>query len=237
MQQQNRPNDSLTVIQSCDVAVLAKFGREGCPPCLCVQPVLEKLLLDFAGDLRVIEVDTRDPGNQSLVDTYTYGRVPQFHIFIDGAVVASKQGFESYDDFRGWLDGALRAAGRPVPEETAKETEFREIAVELWRQYEAVPSKLDPGAVADYSDTIQKANDDRTAERVTSDEYAALCRQAVSAYGQRMKPHESALHQAYDAYTVGLRMAVEHYLNKTSDSQRVASAASVCDIGDPHCRS
>lgn len=77
--------------------VLADFGRGSCVPCKMMQPILEKLAVDFAGKATVLILDIREYG--ALSQKYGITLIPT-QIFFDanGEEVFRHQGFMPEQD-------------------------------------------------------------------------------------------------------------------------------------------
>lgn len=73
--------------------VLVDFWAPWCGPCQMMAPVLEALAKKFEGKLKVVKVDTEQPENQMLAETYQISSIPNMKLFKKGSVAQDFIGY------------------------------------------------------------------------------------------------------------------------------------------------
>ena len=92
------------VLQS-DKPVLVDFWAEWCGPCHAVAPVLDKIVEEQAGELRLVKVNIDE--EQELANRYGVMSIPTMILFRDGEPAAATVGAMP----KGALERALGLAG------------------------------------------------------------------------------------------------------------------------------
>jgi thioredoxin 1 len=77
------------VLQS-DKPVIVDFWAEWCGPCHAVSPVLDKIVEERNGDLRLVKVNIDE--EQELAQRYGVASIPTMILFRDGAPAAAAIG-------------------------------------------------------------------------------------------------------------------------------------------------
>jgi thioredoxin 1 len=91
--------------------VAVDFTAEWCPPCRMMEPIIEQVALDYAGSIRVLQMDT-DANPATMVKLGVLG-LPTLLVFRDGAIVDRIVGTISPKALRERLDAAY-GGGRRV---------------------------------------------------------------------------------------------------------------------------
>lgn len=93
------------IIASNDMPVLVDFWAEWCGPCRMVAPILEKLAKEFAGQVRVVKVDTdKNPG---LSQAFQIRSIPTIAIFKQGKLIFMQPGALPEPAFRDLIQQAI----------------------------------------------------------------------------------------------------------------------------------
>lgn len=79
-----------------DEPVLVDMWAQWCQPCIELKPTLRKLAADFAGEVKVGELDV--DANAFIAEKYGIDRYPTLIIFRDGQEVESLVGLQTRDE-------------------------------------------------------------------------------------------------------------------------------------------
>ena len=82
--------------------VLVDFWAPGCPPCVAIAPVLEKLAGEMAGKARFVKVNAG--AEYATAAKYRIQAVPTLFIFKGGEIADSVIGFQSEQELRRRLE-------------------------------------------------------------------------------------------------------------------------------------
>ena len=77
------------------VPVLVEFGAEWCQPCKQLEPVLKQLADQWAGRMRLVQVNVDD--SLKLTQTYRVMGVPTVILFVQGQPKERLSGFQPKD--------------------------------------------------------------------------------------------------------------------------------------------
>jgi thioredoxin 1 len=92
------------VLQS-DIPVLVDYWAEWCGPCKMIAPILEDIVSDYAGKLKIAKLNIDE--NSGTPPKYGIRGIPTLMIFKDGDVEATKVGALSKSQLTAFIDSAL----------------------------------------------------------------------------------------------------------------------------------
>ena len=93
------------ILASHELPVLVDFWAEWCEPCRQVSPILEKLAGEFAGQIRVVKVDT--DANPGLSQAFQIRSIPMIAIFKQGKLIFMQPGARPEAQFRDLIKQAI----------------------------------------------------------------------------------------------------------------------------------
>jgi len=93
------------ILASQELPVLVDFWAEWCGPCRMVSPILEKLAGEYAGQIRVVKVDT--DANPGLSQAFQIRSIPTIAVFKQGKLIFMQPGALAEPQFRELITQAI----------------------------------------------------------------------------------------------------------------------------------
>lgn len=85
--------------------VLVDFWAEWCGPCKMLAPILESVVDDYAGKVKIVKINVDD--NPETAPKFGIRGIPTLILFKNGQVVTTKVGALSKSQLTDFLDGQL----------------------------------------------------------------------------------------------------------------------------------
>ncbi len=92
------------VLQS-EVPVLVDYWAEWCGPCKMIAPLLEEMISEYEGKIKVVKVDV--DSNKEAAAKYNIRGIPTLMVFKSGEPVATKVGALSKSQLNEFVDEAI----------------------------------------------------------------------------------------------------------------------------------
>ncbi len=92
------------VLQS-EIPVLVDYWAEWCGPCKMIAPILEEIVGDYAGKLKIAKLNIDE--NSATPPKFGIRGIPTLMIFKDGDVEATKVGALSKSQLTAFIDSSL----------------------------------------------------------------------------------------------------------------------------------
>jgi thioredoxin 1 len=90
-------------VGSAAMPVLVDFYTPGCGPCRMMSPILDELVKERNGSLKVVKVDASE--HRELAARFRISAIPTFVLFDKGQVQRQITGSRAKKAFVSWLDG------------------------------------------------------------------------------------------------------------------------------------
>jgi len=95
------------VLQS-KIPVLVDFWAPWCQPCLMMAPILDELVGEMAGKIKIAKLNTEDFHNQQLAIKYQVQSIPNMKVFKQGKVIEELIGSRSKEDLKKELEELIQ---------------------------------------------------------------------------------------------------------------------------------
>jgi thioredoxin 1 len=89
--------------------VFVDFWASWCPPCKMMEPIVDRLAVEYEGRIRVAKVNV--DRNRGLADRLNIKGLPTYMMFAGGASTGSLTAAQTERKLRGLIDEALIAGG------------------------------------------------------------------------------------------------------------------------------
>ncbi len=96
--------DQDVLAASQEAPVLVDFWAEWCPPCLVIAPILEQVVREREGGVRLAKLEVDEGENMKLAGRYAVRGFPTVILFRDGEEVARFSGARSAGFIEDFLD-------------------------------------------------------------------------------------------------------------------------------------
>ena len=95
--------DASVLQASHDKAVLVDFWADWCPPCISLDPVLKKVVLELADHVQLAKVEVDEGDNMKLAGRYQLRGFPTVILFMNGEEQGRFSGFKAVSQVRDFL--------------------------------------------------------------------------------------------------------------------------------------
>lgn len=113
---------------SMETPVIVDFWATWCGPCKQLTPVLEKVVREARGAVKLVKIDIDQ--NQTLAQQMRIQSVPTVYAFVGGRPVDAFQGAQPESEIRAFVDKLADMAGTAPPDPVAEALEQARAAVE-----------------------------------------------------------------------------------------------------------
>lgn len=111
-----------------EAAIVVDFWAPWCGPCKTLGPMLEKVVAETKGAVRMVKVNIDEPANQGLAAQLRIQSIPTVYAFLDGRPVDMFQGALPESQVKQWIKRIADAVG-PADASAAEMLEQAEAAL------------------------------------------------------------------------------------------------------------
>ena len=83
---------ALVVDASRELPILVDFWADWCGPCRVISPILDRVVREFEGQVRLVKVEVDEGDNMRLAGHYKLRGFPTCLLFVDGEIVGRFHG-------------------------------------------------------------------------------------------------------------------------------------------------
>jgi putative thioredoxin len=87
--------------------ILVDFWAEWCSPCLVIAPILQQVIEDYNGEVRLAKLEVDDGENMKLAGRYQVRGFPTIMLFKDGEVIGQFSGARTQSFIENFIDGLI----------------------------------------------------------------------------------------------------------------------------------
>lgn len=87
--------------------VLVDFWAEWCPPCLTIAPILQRVIAEYAGAVKLAKLEVDEGENMKLAGRYRVRGFPTIILFRDGEEKARFSGAKPKHEIERFIDAWL----------------------------------------------------------------------------------------------------------------------------------
>lgn len=99
--------DNKVLAASKQTAILVDFWAEWCPPCLVIAPILEQVVQEYNGEVRLAKLEVDDGENMKLAGRYQVRGFPTVILFKDGEALGQFSGARSQSDIEAFIESLI----------------------------------------------------------------------------------------------------------------------------------
>jgi len=95
-------------VLSSPVPVLVDFWAPWCMPCQMMAPILDELVVDMGGRVKIAKVNTEESENASLAQEYQIQSIPNMKLFRDGKIIGEFIGLRDKNTLKGEIENLIK---------------------------------------------------------------------------------------------------------------------------------
>lgn len=95
-------------VLSSPVPVLVDFWAPWCMPCQMMAPILDELVADMEGRVKIAKVNTEEDENVSLAQEYQIQSIPNMKLFKDGKIIGEFIGLRDKNTLKVEIENLIK---------------------------------------------------------------------------------------------------------------------------------